>query len=160
MMQTPWHKKKDFLKLKREWDKTLKADGFDDIEGGTEGHLIKTHGARVQLKCALGPRSQSRDDFELEDLLSSDLKCFHYSESRKARFYQEAGRMAAQIVRENGNQELAYIAIMFSKGVPFRAIGDALNRSRDYVMRKFKPLRANLLWRLDQQLSFDYTDEV
>ncbi len=36
------HKKdRDFNKLQKEWYAKLKDDGFEDIEGGTEGHLLR-----------------------------------------------------------------------------------------------------------------------
>jgi len=161
----PWYNDKGLRKLQREWYARLKDDGFFDIEGGVEGHLLQGGPSSVSLlsfantsksygglKQPRGGGLRGRFYREFSEVAADEEDLLNFSEGGKARYFHHASLLAAQAIREGRlPAELCYAWAFHSLGEGERVIADMLEVSRAKIRKHLAVLRKNILRRLDNE---------
>ena len=158
MAKRPWHKTREVLKLQKQWYKKLKDEGFKDVEGGVEGHLMSGAATTVSLDYWANLSNQQQGIkgdkvFRRFDAVADDeVDAINYSEGGKARYYHHASLIAAQAFREGRiSPERCYAWLFHSQGDGERVIADHLEVSRAKIRKHIAVLRENIHIRLDNE---------
>jgi hypothetical protein len=146
----------EFQKLQKEWYAALEDDGFYDIEGGVDGHLLKGPTSTVTLRSLANKRSVDRGlkndraprEFDdVADSLNSDLQ---FATGGKARYYHHAALIAAQAFREGRlEDDICYTWQLHALGEGERVISDLLDMPRSQIRKHIAYLKHNIFIRLD-----------
>lgn len=154
----PWYRSREVKSLQKKWYKILEDEGFYDIEGGVEGHLLKGPTSTVSLKAlankrgAVGELKQDHVTREFADVADSEGDLVNYSEGGKARYYHHAALLAVQAIREGTiPDERCYAWAMHSQGDGERIIAEHLGVSRSQIRKHIMVLRDNITERLDNE---------
>lgn len=154
----PWYQENDFKKLQKEWYKKLSTQGFYDIEGGVEGHLLKGPTSSVSLRALTNNSSDDhglkhdRAPREFDDVADSENGLLNYSAGAKARYYHHAMLIAVQATREGSiSDERCYAWTLHANGSGERAIAELLELPRSQIRKHIKALRDNIVARLDNE---------
>jgi hypothetical protein len=154
----PWYKKRDFRKLQKEWYGKLEEQGFYDIEGGVEGHLLKGPTSSVTLrslanKCdADHGLKNDRAPREFDDVADAEDEQLNFMEGGKARYYHHAMLIAVQAISEGRiSDERCYAWTLHANGDGERVIAELLEVPRSQIRKHIKVLRENVLLRLDNE---------
>jgi len=154
----PWYKSKEVRKLQREWYAKLKDEGFYDVEGGVEGHLLKGPTSTVSLRSLANKSSvdhglkNDRAPREFDEVADSEDDSLNFLEGGKARYYHHAALIACQAIREGRlSEERCWAWLLHSQGEGERTIGDILDIPRSRVRKHVAVLRDNITIRLDNE---------
>lgn len=134
------------------YNEKLAESGFDDIEGGVEGPMLKgptpsmsLGAATMQLKNDYAPR-------EFDDVADDEAELIDFNEGGKARYYHHAELVAAQAIREGKiGWFRCYVWALHAQGLGQRAIAELLGVSRNLVRPHMGVFRKNILERLDNE---------
>lgn len=140
-----------FRKLQREWYAKLEADGFYDIEGGVEGHLLKGPTSTISLLSFANKRSieqgLKRDNAHrtfdsVADSLNEELQ---FATGGKARYYHHATLLACQAISEGViPDEVCYAWQLHALGNGERVISSLLEVSRSQIRKHIAYLKYNI----------------
>lgn len=154
----PWYKSKEVRKLQKEWYAKLKDEGFYDIEGGVEGHLLKGTTSTVSLRSLANKQNaeqglkNDRAPREFDDVADADDDTLNFLEGGKARYYHHAEMIASQAIRERAlSDERCWVWLFHAQGDGERTIAEALGLSRAKVRKHIQVLRKNITIRLDNE---------
>jgi len=146
---------KKFRELQAVWYEKLKDDGFYDIEGGVDGHLLKGPTSTISLRSfanktaieqGLKNDRAPREFDDVADMLNEDLQ---FATGGKARYYHHAALLACQAISEGViPDEVCYAWQLHALGEGERAIADLLEVSRAQVRKHIAYLRHNIHLRL------------
>lgn len=157
-MKNPWYKDRELRKLQREWYSKLKEDGFYDIEGGVEGHLLKGPTSTVTLRSLANKTSVEgglKNDYaprEFDEVADSEDSAINFLEGGKARYYHHASLVAIQAIREcRLSDERCWAWLLHAQGEGERTIADTLDLPRSRVRKHVAALRDNIAIRLDNE---------
>jgi hypothetical protein len=144
-----------FRKLQREWYAKLADDGFYDIEGGVEGHLLKGPTSTISLRSFANKQAieqglkndrAPREFDDVADMLNDELR---FATGGKARYYHHAASLACQAISEGVvSDEVCYAWQLHALGEGERAIATALEVSRAQIRKHIAYLRHNINIRL------------
>lgn len=150
-----WHESRALRKLQREWYAKLEDEGFYDIEGGVEGHLLKGPTSSVSLQ---GLANKKADDHGLkhdraprdfDDVADSANEDLDYANGAKARYFHMAALISAQAFREGYSAQMCYAWTLHAQGHGERQVAEMLDTSRAQIRKHIKTLRDNILPRVD-----------
>jgi biotin operon repressor len=146
---------REFRKLQAEWYQKLKDDGFYDIEGGVDGHLLKGPTSTISLRSfanktaieqGLKNDRAPREFDDVADALNDELM---FATGGKARYYHHASLLACQAISEGLiPDEVCYAWQLHSLGEGERVIADLLEVSRAQIRKHIAYLRHNIHLRL------------
>lgn len=152
----PRHETKDFLKLQKEWYSKLSEEGFYDIEGGVEGHLLRGPNSSVSLRALANKKSSEqglKQDFaprEFDEVADESNVDLLYTSGAKARYFHHAALLAAQAVAEGWLcDDTCWTWQLHAEGDGERVISDLLEIPRSKVRKYLAHLRYNIFDRLD-----------
>jgi hypothetical protein len=158
MTDKPWYMKRDVRKLQKEWYAKLKDEGFYDIEGGVEGHLLKGPTNTVTLRSLANKGAidhglkNDRAPREFDDVADDENELINYAEGGKARYFHHAMLVAAQAMEEGRlSDECCYAWALHATGEGERVIADLLEVPRSQIRKHIKVLRENITIRLDNE---------
>lgn len=154
----PWYKSKELRKLQKEWYAKLADEGFYDIEGGVEGHLLKGSTSTVTLRSLANKRSadgglkNDRAPREFDEVADDEDEGLNFLEGGKARYFHHAALIAAQAIRERVvSDERAFTWTLHAQGEGERVIGELLDIPRSRIRKHLRILRENITIRLDNE---------
>jgi hypothetical protein len=146
---------KAFRKLQKEWYAKLEEDGFYDIEGGVDGHLLKGPTSTISLRSfanktaieqGLKNDRAPREFDDVADALNDELL---FATGGKARYYHHASLLACQAISEGViPDETCYAWQLHALGEGERSIAALLEVSRAQVRKHIAYLRYNIDIRL------------
>lgn len=158
MTDRPWYKDRAFRKQQKDWYAKLKDEGFYDIEGGVEGHLLKGPTSTVTLRSLAnkgdieGGLKNDRAPREFDEVADDDDELINFMDGGKARYFHHAMLIAVQALREGRiNDERCYAWTMHANGDGERVIADMLDVPRSQIRKHIKVLRDNIMLRLDNE---------
>lgn len=151
-------KKTDFRSLQKEWYKKLADSGFEDIEGGVEGHLLKQKTPTLQLGSALVELQgddkrvliggNKKDPKSHERWLDAAIR--EYYDKGKTEYYDKAQELATMVLQlRHPCLELKYAWSMHSDGYGEEVIADELEVSRSKIRRYLYAMKEKLRGMLD-----------
>ena len=154
----PWYKSKEVRSLTKEWYAKLKDEGFYDVEGGVEGHLLKGPTSTVSLRSLAnksnidGGLKNDRAPREFDEVADSEDNAINFMGGGKARYYHHAEMISAQAIREGRiPDERCWAWLLHSQGDGERVIADTLDIPRSRVRKHVAVLRENIMARLDNE---------
>jgi hypothetical protein len=144
-----------FRKLQKEWYAKLEADGFYDIEGGVDGHLLKGPTSTISLKSFANKQAieqglkndrAPREFDDVADMLNAELM---FATGGKARYYHHAALLACQAISEGViPDEVCFTWQLHALGEGERAIASLLEVSRAQIRKHIAYLKFNIKHRL------------
>lgn len=147
-----------FRKLQREWYDKLGTQGFYDIEGGVEGHLLKGKSSTVSLKSLANKRGVDhglkgdKAPREFDDVADGENADIQFSTGSKARYYHHGSLIACQAFREGMlPDEVCYAWQLHAEGWGERPIAEALDLPRSLIRKHIAQLRFNIHLRIDNE---------
>ena len=146
-----WHNAKEVKRLQKEWNQKLKELGFEDIEGGVEGHLLSGPKS-TKLEALSSIFHVDKKDAQYsppDDYIDADEELVEFSQGEKARYYHHAQMLAAQAFREGLPAQLCYIWALSSQGLGERQVAELMGIKRGAVRKYTGLLRRNARLRLD-----------
>jgi len=154
----PWYKEKAVRALQKEWYAKLKDEGFYDIEGGVEGHLLKGSASTISLR-SLANKSSARQGLkndraprEFDEVADDEAEALNYLDGGKARYFHHADLIACQAIREGRlSDERCFAWVLHAQGDGERVIADLLGTSRAQIRKHIAVLRENITTRLDNE---------
>ncbi len=154
----PWYKSKEVRKLQKEWYSKLKDEGFYDIEGGVEGHLLKGPTSTVTLYSlankpnVYGGLKHDRAPRQFDEVADDEDESINFAVGGKARYFHHAAMIACQAIRERRiPDERCWAWTFHSQGDGERMIADLLEIPRSRVRKHLSVLRENISIRLDNE---------
>lgn len=154
----PWYKDKALRAQQKEWYAKLKDEGFYDIEGGVEGHLLKGSASTVSLRSLANKQSadqglkNDRAPREFDEVADDENELINYSEGGKARYYHHAELIVAQAYREGRiSEERCWTWALHAQGDGERVISELLDIPRSRIRKHLRVLRDNITIRLDNE---------
>jgi hypothetical protein len=158
MTDKKFHERRDFRKLQKEWYAKAADDGFYDIEGGVEGHLLKGPTSTVSLRSLANKRGadhglkSDRAPREFDEVADSTNEDLLFNTGAKARYYHQAALITAQAFREGSIEDVVcYAWQMHSEGDGERVIADTLELPRSLIRKYIAQLRTNIHIRIDNE---------
>ena len=155
-----FYQTRDFRKLQQEWYEKLGDTGFDDIEGGGEGHLLRGPTSTVSLSALAnrggvdqGLRDRTkRVRRRFDDIADSENELFDFHGGNKARYFHMAGLVASQqVARSRLPAEVLYTMILHARGMGSRAIAEILEQKRSKIRSNLEKIRDIILLALDSE---------
>ena len=155
------NKTKDFRKLQREWYQRLKDEGFHDIEGGMEGHLLQQRTPTLQLGAAISEvqgrlrgKFFARNDDKAEDPKRHerwlDQALSNYYDKGKTEYYSKAQELATMVFHiRHASIPLKIAWSMYSDGYGEEVIADELELGRSKVRRYLYAMKDKLQEMID-----------
>lgn len=161
MTDKKWYQDKELRALQKQWYAKLEDDGFFDIEGGVEGHLLKGPASRVSLRSLANKQANTgqhlkndRAPRDFDEVADDENELINYAEGGKARYYHHAQLLVAQAFREGRIMaERCWCWAIHAQGDGERVISDLTGAPRSRIRKHLKVLRDNVLERIDN----DYT---
>jgi len=149
---------RDFRKLQEEWYGKAADSGFEDIEGGVDGHLLRGPTSTVSLRSLANKASVDhglkgdRAPREFDEVAGSDNADLQFNTGAKARYYHHAALLAAQAFREGALPDVVcYAWQLHSQGESERDIAEDLEVPRSQIRKYLAHLRANIHLRIDNE---------
>ena len=146
----------EFRKQQKEWYAKLEEQGFYDIEGGCEGHLLKGPTSTVTLRSLANKAERDhglkndRAPREFDDVADSENEDINFLEGGKARYYHHAQLLVAQAYREGYlDAEVCHVWSLHSQGDGERQIAELLEIPRSRIRKHLKVFRDHILKRID-----------
>ena len=147
--------KREFRKLQKAWYKKLEEDGFYDIEGGVEGHLLKGPTSTISLRSFANKTAieqglkNDRAPREFDDVADAVIDELQFATGGKARYYHHAALLACQAISEGTiPDEVCYAWQLHALGEGERAIATLLEVSRAQIRKHLAYLKHNIEIRL------------
>jgi len=156
-------KDKDFIALQKKWYGKLKEDGFVDVEGGVEGHLMVGPTPSLQLGATLsgmngrlsrakrlagrpaGAKTDNPDHW-------FDQLVINYFDKGKTTYYDCAQRLATLICHTKLPGEMKFTWSLHSDGEGEDVISSELNIPRSRARKYLKKLRESMQIMIDNNL--------
>ena len=129
-----WYHDRKFVRDKKAWYAKLAEEGFYDIEGGVEGHLLKgpTPSRRLYVMKQEMDGLRSRG-IDVDKVMTIENELVNYLGSHKAGYYRWAQLLAAQAFRTRELAERCWVWMLHSQGLGERSISTELGCSRNRV---------------------------
>ena len=140
-----WYHDRDIVKEKKRWYKILEEEGFYDIEGGVEGHLLRgpTPSRRFYvIKAQLEPNFTRKVD--VNQLLDAEHELVNFMDGHKANYYNKVQLLVAQSFRWKEPADICFTWMLHSTGVGERSISEQLGFSRSRVRKYIKVLQRSI----------------
>jgi len=130
-----WHHDRKFVREKKKWYAKLAEEGFYDIEGGVEGHLLKgpTPSRRLYVMKQEMDNLRGARKLDVDKVMTIENELVNYMESNKARYYRWAQLLVAQAFRMREAGERCWVWMLHSQGMGERSISDQLTCPRHRV---------------------------
>jgi hypothetical protein len=145
--EVPWYKDRAFVREKKAWYAKLKAEGFYDIEGGVEGHLLvgptpsrRFHVVKEQLK----PGSK----VDVHQILGAEEDVVNFMDNAKGNYHNLVQLLVAQAFRNREPSTECWTWMLHSHGVGERAICRETGYTPSVVARNVKTLKRSVNARL------------
>lgn len=139
-----WYHNPDIIKEKKRWYKILKEDGFYDIEGGVEGHLLVGPTPSRRLYVLKDQLDGHRKKADVDQILSAEDELVNFTTGHKGNYYHKAQLFAAQGFRLKETAEECFSWMLHSQGVGERAISKQLGFSRTRIRKHIKVLQVSI----------------
>jgi hypothetical protein len=139
-----WYHNPDIVKEKKRWYKILEAEGFYDIEGGVEGHLLRGPTPSRRFYVIKDQLDGHRKKADVDQILSAEDELVNYMSGHKANYYLKAQLFAAQGFRLKELAEACFTWMMHSQGVGERTISNQLGFSRTRIRKHIKVLQNSI----------------
>jgi len=139
-----WYHNRDIVKLKKEWYAKLEAEGFYDIEGGVEGHLLRGPTPSRRFYVIKEQLKNYRSKTDVDQILSAEDELVNYMDGHKANYYNKAQLLVAQGFRWKEPAEACFTWMLHAKGVGERSISEQLGFSRSRVRKYIKVLQRSI----------------
>jgi hypothetical protein len=145
--EVPWYKERAFIREKKDWYAKLKAEGFYDIEGGVEGHLLvgPTPSRRFHVvKEQVSPGAK----VDVHQILSAEEDIVNFMDNAKGNYHSLVQLLVAQAFRMREPVVSCWIWLLHSHGVGERAICREMGYTPSVVARHVKTLKRSVNARL------------
>lgn len=147
-----WHTNRSFKALQKEWYGKLKDEGFKDVEGGVEGHMLQGSPPSLQMEAVLTqvPSSMARAKGSREATQHwLDRETRDYLIRGKDVYYHCAQRIALLSFRTWLPAEVKFTWCMHSDGLGENVICSELSIPRSRARRYLAEMRENVQIMLD-----------
>jgi hypothetical protein len=156
-------KPKDFKRLQKEWYQRLKDEGFHDIEGGMEGHLLQQRTPTLQLGAAMAEmQGKMRGKYfstSAEAKTREDPKAYekwldqavsNYYDKGKTEYYSKAQELATMVFHiRHASVPLKCAWSMYSDGYGEEAIAAEMQLGRSKIRRYLYAMKDKLKEMID-----------
>lgn len=151
MNDRKYYQNREFRKLQKEWYDKASDSGFEDIEGGVDGHLMRGQADSVSLKSLANKYGLKKDRAvrEFDEVAGALDELIDYPDGGKARYFHHAALLACQAFREGMEDSLCFAWLLHAQGIGERTISDYVETPRSKIRKHIAQLRDNLQTRID-----------
>lgn len=158
-----WNETPEFKALQKEFYRRIEDEGFQDIEGGVEGHLLQQrsptrslgaaasemHGRLARYKATVG--AGERGDPKRHEKWLDD-RVLDYYEKGKTNYYAAAQWLGTNIFLTKALRDLKLSWSMHSDGYGEEVIADELQIPRSRVRKYLYAMKEKIKFYLDLNL--------
>jgi hypothetical protein len=158
-----WYTTPEFKKLQKEYYKKLKEDGFHDLEGGMEGHLLQQRTPTRSLGAAISEMhtnlskirsiiggSAPNDPKRYEKWL--DTSVIEYYNKGKNTYYDAAQYIATKLFMTSVSREMKFSWSMHSDGYGEEVIADELQLPRSRIRKYLYVMKERIMFYIDKHI--------